>query len=185
MRDVQATASKLKALKSIGVRIAIDDFGTGYSSLAYLRQFPIDILKIDQSFIVGSTETTESAAIVHTLVRWDNFSDLRQLPRESRQSISGRDSRQRAWNTGRGTFFLVPLNQMRFSLSPDTAYLRLNYSWPLKVNKSIEQVERWPQLKLRYGACERVAHPQVEIVHADLALLVTSSSMPAGIGRAK
>jgi diguanylate cyclase (GGDEF)-like protein len=69
MHDVQTTADKLKSLKSTGIRIAIDDFGTGYSSLAYLRQFPIDILKIDQSFVVGLSETTESAAIVHTLVQ--------------------------------------------------------------------------------------------------------------------
>jgi diguanylate cyclase (GGDEF)-like protein len=69
MHDVQTTAGKLKSLKSTGIRIAIDDFGTGYSSLAYLRQFPIDILKIDQSFVSGLSETTESAAIVHTLVQ--------------------------------------------------------------------------------------------------------------------
>jgi EAL domain-containing protein (putative c-di-GMP-specific phosphodiesterase class I) len=69
MHDVQSTADKLKSLKATGVRIAIDDFGTGYSSLAYLRQFPIDILKIDQSFVAGLSETTESAAIVHTLVQ--------------------------------------------------------------------------------------------------------------------
>jgi EAL domain-containing protein (putative c-di-GMP-specific phosphodiesterase class I) len=69
MHDVQSSADKLKSLKATGVRIAIDDFGTGYSSLAYLRQFPIDILKIDQSFVAGLVETTESAAIVHTLVQ--------------------------------------------------------------------------------------------------------------------
>ena len=69
MHDVRTTASKLKSLKSTGIRIAIDDFGTGYSSLAYLRQFPIDILKIDQSFVLGLSEAAESAAIVHTLVQ--------------------------------------------------------------------------------------------------------------------
>jgi diguanylate cyclase (GGDEF)-like protein len=69
MHDVQSTAGQLKLLKSTGVRIAIDDFGTGYSSLAYLRQFPIDILKIDQSFIMGLSESPESAAIVHTLAQ--------------------------------------------------------------------------------------------------------------------
>jgi diguanylate cyclase (GGDEF)-like protein len=69
MHDAQTTAAKLKSLKSTGIRIAIDDFGTGYSSLAYLRQFPVDILKIDQSFVSGVSETTESAAIVHTLVQ--------------------------------------------------------------------------------------------------------------------
>ena len=51
IRDAEATIGRLKAIKALGVRIAIDDFGTGYSSLAYLRQFPVDILKIDQSFI--------------------------------------------------------------------------------------------------------------------------------------
>ncbi|HVA08488.1 MAG TPA: EAL domain-containing protein, partial [Acidimicrobiales bacterium] len=69
MHDVEATVVRLKLLKALGVRLAIDDFGTGYSSLAYLRKFPIDVLKIDQSFVSGIAETKESAAVVHTLVQ--------------------------------------------------------------------------------------------------------------------
>jgi diguanylate cyclase (GGDEF)-like protein len=69
MNNVEASMVRLQLLKTLGVRIAIDDFGTGYSSLAYLRQFPIDILKIDQSFVAGITETSESAALVHTLIQ--------------------------------------------------------------------------------------------------------------------
>lgn len=69
MRDVQTTVEQLLQLKRNGVRIAIDDFGTGYSSLAYLSQFPIDVLKIDQSFVAGLSDTPEAAAIVHTLVQ--------------------------------------------------------------------------------------------------------------------
>jgi diguanylate cyclase (GGDEF)-like protein len=69
MQDVDATSARLALLKAIGVRIAIDDFGTGYSSLAYLRHFPIDVLKIDRSFVSGIGDTTEAGALVHTLVQ--------------------------------------------------------------------------------------------------------------------
>jgi diguanylate cyclase (GGDEF)-like protein/PAS domain S-box-containing protein len=69
MRDATAAVETLAALKATGVRIAIDDFGTGYSSLAYLRQFPVDILKIDRSFIAGMTESHEGNAVLHTLIQ--------------------------------------------------------------------------------------------------------------------
>ena len=69
MHDVRATLMRLTLLKAIGVGIAIDDFGTGFSSLAYLQQFPIDVLKIDQSFVSGMSDSPESAAIVHLLVQ--------------------------------------------------------------------------------------------------------------------
>ena len=69
MHDATSSAARLQLLKELGVRIAIDDFGTGYSSLGYLRQFPIDVLKIDRSFVSGLSDSTESAALVHTLVQ--------------------------------------------------------------------------------------------------------------------
>jgi diguanylate cyclase (GGDEF)-like protein len=70
MRDTSLMVDRLIALKGLGVRIAIDDFGTGYSSLAYLRQFPVDILKIDRSFISSLATTRDSSMLIHTLVQF-------------------------------------------------------------------------------------------------------------------
>jgi diguanylate cyclase (GGDEF)-like protein/PAS domain S-box-containing protein len=68
IRDAEAARGRLHELKRLGVLVAIDDFGTGYSSLAYLRQFPVDALKIDRSFVAAMGESPESAALVHALV---------------------------------------------------------------------------------------------------------------------
>jgi len=59
---------QLDELKQIGARLAIDDFGTGYSSLAYLRSFPIDIVKIDQSFVASLDEDERAVALVRSIV---------------------------------------------------------------------------------------------------------------------
>jgi len=64
MHSVDETVNTLKTLKAMGPRIAVDDFGTGYSSLSYLRRFPIDTLKLDQSFIQDSVKDRGTAAIV-------------------------------------------------------------------------------------------------------------------------
>jgi EAL domain-containing protein (putative c-di-GMP-specific phosphodiesterase class I) len=58
----------MKQLKSLGVKIAIDDFGTGYSSLGYLKEFPIDALKIDKSFIQDIVKNDDNAAITNTII---------------------------------------------------------------------------------------------------------------------
>ncbi|MGE5492469.1 MAG: EAL domain-containing protein [Actinomycetota bacterium] len=66
---VDEVTAKLDSIKSLGLKIAIDDFGTGYSSLAYLKNFPIDILKIDQAFIRGLHTNAQDKAIVGSVVQ--------------------------------------------------------------------------------------------------------------------
>ncbi len=69
MTDTAATLNRLFQLRSLGVRMAIDDFGTGYSSLAYLRRFPVDILKIDKSFVDGVATEPTAGALVDAMIR--------------------------------------------------------------------------------------------------------------------
>ena len=68
MEDIQHTVRTLKELHSLGVELAIDDFGTGYSSLSYLRLFPIDRLKIDQSFIRNALNNPDDMSIARTII---------------------------------------------------------------------------------------------------------------------
>jgi diguanylate cyclase (GGDEF)-like protein/PAS domain S-box-containing protein len=76
MDDVDATISAIAALKSLGVTLSIDDFGTGYSSLGYLKRFPVDSVKVDQSFIHGLGADPEDTAIVAAVVSLGHALDL-------------------------------------------------------------------------------------------------------------
>jgi diguanylate cyclase (GGDEF)-like protein/PAS domain S-box-containing protein len=68
MKRVEYTAGILKTLRRSGIQVAVDDFGTGYSSLSYLRKFPIDTLKIDQSFVRQIASSADDAAIVTAII---------------------------------------------------------------------------------------------------------------------
>ena len=68
MQDTETTTTVLHELKRLGIQLAIDDFGTGFSSLSYLQRFPIDTIKIDQSFVQDINDPTDEAAIVSTII---------------------------------------------------------------------------------------------------------------------
>ena len=68
MEDAAAALRVVNELKALGVRIAIDDFGTGYSSLTYLKRFPVDLLKVDRSFIAGLGVNADDSSIVRSVI---------------------------------------------------------------------------------------------------------------------
>lgn len=68
MRHVEASIAMLQELRTMGVRLSIDDFGTGYSSLSHLQRFPLNMLKIDQSFVLGVTSNAANASIIRAII---------------------------------------------------------------------------------------------------------------------
>jgi EAL domain-containing protein (putative c-di-GMP-specific phosphodiesterase class I) len=68
MRNVDDTTENMKRFSAAGLKLAIDDFGTGYSSLGYLRQFPVDALKIDRSFVKDLHTSSDDAAICAAII---------------------------------------------------------------------------------------------------------------------
>ena len=68
MQNIDTTVATLKAIKQLGIRLAIDDFGTGYSSLSYLQKFPVDVLKIDRSFVGDLSIDSNDAKLVSTII---------------------------------------------------------------------------------------------------------------------
>jgi EAL domain-containing protein (putative c-di-GMP-specific phosphodiesterase class I) len=68
MEDGEHAIATLRELNALGIKISIDDFGSGYSSLSRLTQLPIDVLKIDQSFVRDATENPENAAVMMAII---------------------------------------------------------------------------------------------------------------------
>ncbi len=109
MRKPETTALLLAELKGLGVRIAVDDFGTGYSSLAYLRQFPVDSLKIDRTFITGLALSSEAHALTHTLIQLGKALGLQTLAEGVEQHSQVRALQREGCDLAQGFLFARPL----------------------------------------------------------------------------
>jgi len=111
MDDAARTAATLRALKALGVRIAIDDFGTGYSSLSYLKRFPVDVLKIDRSFVggLGRDQNGEDAAIAHAVVGLARALGLRVVAEGIERDEQRNHLRRLGCALGQGYLYAKPL----------------------------------------------------------------------------
>ncbi len=114
MEDTVVCQKLLKQLKNMGVRIAIDDFGTGYSSLSYLKKFPIDCLKIDQSFVKDVASDADDAAIATAIIGLAHNLRLTVIAEgvESKEIVDF--LKQRHCDLHQGFYFSLPLPAEKF-----------------------------------------------------------------------
>jgi EAL domain-containing protein (putative c-di-GMP-specific phosphodiesterase class I) len=109
MQDLDLAIARLHELKALGVQLAIDDFGTGYSSLNYVRRFPVDILKVDKSFIDGVSEDGEPSALTAAVIELAGILNLKPVA----EGIERADQLERLLELhcdfGQGFYFSRPL----------------------------------------------------------------------------
>jgi diguanylate cyclase len=115
MDDAESTACVLRELKTMGVHLAVDDFGTGYSSLSYLQQFPIDVLKIDQSFVHQISADPNDSAIVRAIIDMGRNLKQRVIAEgiETQEQLAFLQARHCA--EGQGYLFSRPLAAPQFA----------------------------------------------------------------------
>ena len=109
MQDVDLAILRLQELRSLGVKLAIDDFGTGYSSLNYIRHFPIDILKIDRSFVSDSDHDPDVAALTATIVDLARILNVRAVAEGIEEPAQAARLRDMGCELGQGYLFAKPL----------------------------------------------------------------------------
>jgi EAL domain-containing protein (putative c-di-GMP-specific phosphodiesterase class I) len=115
MKHAEAAASILQGVRQVGIRVAIDDFGTGYSSLGYLRRFPLDALKIDQSFIRQISTPGEDTAIVAAVIGMAQNLKLRVIAEgvETQEELAF--LRARHCEAAQGYYFSRPVPAEQFA----------------------------------------------------------------------
>ena len=116
MHDAKSSITKLQALKSMGITIAVDDFGTGYSSLSYLQQFPIDVLKIDQSFVQHIKSSLDEGIIVSAIISMGNSLKLKVIAEGIENQMQLDFLKTRNCQEGQGYFFSPALTAEAFAL---------------------------------------------------------------------
>jgi diguanylate cyclase (GGDEF)-like protein/PAS domain S-box-containing protein len=110
MKESSAARARLHELKALGVRIAIDDFGTGYSSLSHLQQFPVDILKIDRSFLHGMHQGQHDAALVRTIIQLAKLLSLSSIAEGVEDAQQQRQLLELGCDSAQGFLFGRPMN---------------------------------------------------------------------------
>ncbi len=110
MGDTEASIATLGALKQLGVRLAIDDFGTGYSSLSYLQRLPVDIIKIDRSFVATLNTGGSDAALVRSIIALGDALNLETVAEGIEEATQLHELISLGARFGQGYYFARPLS---------------------------------------------------------------------------
>lgn len=113
--DVNATIATLGELKKLGIRLAIDDFGTGYSNLGHLRKFPVDVLKIDQSFVRGMTGALDDTPIVEAVISLAKALELHVVAEGVETAQQMKQLKDMGCDVGQGYYFAKPSSSQAMS----------------------------------------------------------------------
>lgn len=116
MRDTQSTMEVLRDIKRLNVQIAVDDFGTGYSSLSYLKHFPVDVIKIDKSFIDGIENGSEDAKLVRAIIQLGESLGLKTVAEGIETRAQLEELRRLGCKEGQGFYVARPLDQKMMDL---------------------------------------------------------------------
>jgi diguanylate cyclase (GGDEF)-like protein/PAS domain S-box-containing protein len=109
MQDIELSLERLSELKQLGVKLAVDDFGTGYSSLKYIQRFPVDILKVDKSFVEAFNDDPRKSALTATIIKLAEDLSLRPVA----EGIERADQLEKLLDLhcdlGQGFYFAEPM----------------------------------------------------------------------------
>lgn len=109
IQDIPTVTRQMEALRELGVRLALDDFGTGFATMDSLRTFPLDVLKIDRSYVAGLGRTAADTAIVHAVIAFARMLDLTVVAEGIETSEQYAQLRVLGCQTGQGYYFARPL----------------------------------------------------------------------------
>ena len=138
MGDAEYNVDVLGKLKDLGIRIAVDDFGTGYSNLAYLKRFPVDLLKVDKSFVDGLEDDSDDSAIVKAIIDLARAMGMRTVAEGIETTGQASQLRDLECELGQGYYFSEPLP------AAEASALLVNLSEPPSLRRcSVKGGSRW------------------------------------------
>ncbi|MDP2760171.1 MAG: EAL domain-containing protein [Sideroxyarcus sp.] len=134
MSNADSTINTLNDFKAIGIHLSIDDFGTGYSSLSYLKHFPIDYLKIDQSFIRDITTDPDDAAITTAIINMARSLNLRTIAEGVETAEQLKFLRLHSCDVVQGYYFSKPVPAAEFADILQMSHLSKSLAWQGKLS---------------------------------------------------